>query len=68
MINPSIRQVLVACQRKHVAAWFRRRHKKKLPLSTRQGLILIFGIATFVGFVFFLMYYIWYLPIEKSIQ
>jgi magnesium-transporting ATPase (P-type) len=45
-----------------------RRRKKKTSFSTRQGLLLILGIGTFVALVFILAYYIWYLPIEKSMQ
>lgn len=30
--------------------------------------MLVFGIAAFVGLIFILVYYVWYLPIEKSMQ
>ncbi|HLW88924.1 MAG TPA: hypothetical protein VKR57_10565 [Terriglobales bacterium] len=67
-MNSFIRQLFVVYRRKHAGPLIRRRRGKELPLSTSQGLILVFGIATFVGLVFILMYYIWYLPIEKSMQ
>lgn len=67
-MNSLIRQVWLLCRRKHTGSSLRGRRRKKLPLSTRQGLILVFGIASFVGFVFILMYYIWFVPIEKSMQ
>jgi len=30
--------------------------------------MLVFGIAVFVGLIFILAYYVWYVPIEKSMQ
>lgn len=43
-------------------------NKKKALLSTGHGLLLIVGIATFVALIFIFAYYVWYLPIEKSMQ
>lgn len=68
MIPSFIRQVSVAYRKKHGAPFFRGRRKKNLPLSTRQGLLLILGIGIFVAIVFILVYCIWYLPIGKSVQ
>ncbi len=45
-----------------------RRRRKKTSLSIRHGLLLIFGIGTFVALVFVLVYFVWYLPVEKSMQ
>jgi hypothetical protein len=67
-VNSFIRQVWLLYRRKHTGSSIRGRRRKELPLSTRQGLILVFGIASFMGFVFILMYYIWFVPIEKSMQ
>jgi hypothetical protein len=63
-----IRQALGIYQRRQNPLFIRRRRRRKLPLSTRQGLLLIFGIGIFVALVFILIYYIWYLPIQKSMQ
>jgi hypothetical protein len=68
VIHSFVRQLLAWYRRKRNALFIRRRRSERLPLSTRQGLILVFGIATFVGLVAVLMYYVWYLPIEKSIE
>jgi len=63
-----IRQALGIYQRRQNPLFIRRRRRRKLPLSTRQGLLLIYGIGIFVALVFILIYYIWYLPIQKSMQ
>jgi len=63
-----IRQALGIYQRRQNPLFIRRRRRRKLPLSTRQGLLLVFGIGIFVALVFILIYYIWYLPIQKSMQ
>jgi len=63
-----IRQALGIYQRRQNPLFIRRRRRRKLPLSTRQGLLLVFGIGIFVALVLILIYYIWYLPIQKSMQ
>lgn len=52
-----IRQALVVHRRKHNASFIRGRRRRKLPLSTRQWLVLTFGIATLVGVIFILTLY-----------
>jgi hypothetical protein len=52
-----IRQALGGLKKKHNGASVRRRRRKELPLSTRQWLVLIFGIATLVGTIFILALY-----------
>jgi len=46
----------------------RTRHRDRPVLRTRQGLALVFGIAILVGVVWILVYYAWYLPMEKALQ
>jgi uncharacterized ion transporter superfamily protein YfcC len=60
------RQIRIFRQRRKFRVLQRR--KKKPSFSTRRGLILVVGIATFVALVFILVYYVWYLPIERSMQ
>ena len=52
-----IRQALGGHQKKHDGTSVRRRRRKELPPSTRQWLVLIFGIATLVGTIFILALY-----------
>jgi len=52
-----IRQALVGIRKRQNGGSLRRRRRKELPLSTRQWLVLIFGIATLVGTVFILALY-----------
>ncbi len=68
MVRSLIRQALGIYRKRHNPSFIHRRRRRKLPLSTRQGLLLIFGIGTFVALVFILIYYIWYLPMEKSMR
>ena len=58
MIGSFIQQVLVVYRRKHNASFIRQRRRKKLPVSTRQWMILCLGIAALVGaiFIFTLVY------------
>jgi hypothetical protein len=63
-----IRQALAIYQRRQKPSFLRRRRGRNLPLSIRQGLLLVFGIGIFVALVFILIYYIWYVPMEKSTQ
>jgi hypothetical protein len=51
-----IRQALSGHRKKHGGFSVRRR-RKELPISTRQWLVLIFGIATLVGTTFILALY-----------
>jgi hypothetical protein len=39
-----------------------------MSLDTREGLLLVFGIAAFVALIFVLVYFIWYVPVQKSVQ
>jgi hypothetical protein len=57
VIGSFIQQVLVLYRRKH-ASFIRQRRRKKLPVSTRQWMILCLGIAALVGtiFIFALVY------------
>jgi uncharacterized membrane protein YidH (DUF202 family) len=52
-----IRQALAGYRRKQNSSLVRRRRRRKLPLSTRQWLMLSFGIATLVGTIFILALY-----------
>lgn len=61
-----IRQVRVLRKRKKFGTIQPR--KRKTSFSARQGLILIFGVGTFVAVVFILVYFFWYLPMEKSLR
>jgi len=51
-----IRQALIVCRSKN-KAFTRRRRGSKTSLSTRQWLVLTFGIAALVGVVFILTLY-----------
>ena len=62
-----LRQVLLASRRKKSPS-IRPRRRKKIDFKTGEGLVLVFGIAAFVALIFVLVYYIWYVPIEKSVQ
>ena len=57
MIYSFIRQALTGYRRKHNPSFTRRRRGRKLPLSTRQWLVLSFAIATLVGTIFILALY-----------
>ena len=46
----------------------RTRRRDRPVLRTRQGLALVFGVALLVGLVWILVYYAWYLPLEKALQ
>lgn len=49
-----IERVVVAYRRRNKWAVVRRRHTREVPFSTRQGLLLLFAIGTFVALVFML--------------
>ena len=53
--------------RKRVLA-LRTRQWDKAFLGTRQGLFLVFGIALLVSLVWILVYFAWYLPMERAVQ
>ena len=53
--------------RKRVLA-MRPRQRDKVFLDTRQGLFLVFGIALLVSLVWILVYFAWYLPMERAVQ
>lgn len=61
-----IRQIRVLRQRKRFRAL--NGSKKKASFSAWRGLALTIGIAAFVGLVFILAYYVWYLPLQKSVR
>jgi len=44
------------------------RRAQRPSLTTKQGITLLFGIAALVGLVLILVYYVWFLPLERSIQ
>ena len=46
----------------------RTRHRDRTVLRARQGLALVFGIAVLVGLVWILVFYAWYLPMERALQ
>jgi len=52
-----IRQAFFAYRRKHKPSSSHRRRKRKLPLGTREWLVLTFGIAMLVGTIFILALY-----------
>jgi hypothetical protein len=52
-----IRQALGGVRKRHNGTNVRRRRRKESPPSTRQWLVLIFGIATLVGTIFILALY-----------
>lgn len=46
-----------------------RGHRAPRPsLTTRQGVTLLFGIAALMGLVLIFVYYVWFLPVERSLQ
>jgi hypothetical protein len=57
VMHSFIRQALAGYRRKHNPSFARKRRRRKLPLSTRQWLVLSFGIATLVGTIFILALY-----------
>jgi len=46
----------------------KRKRKKKTSFTTRQGLLVIFSIGTFVALIFALVYFVWFLPIQRSLE
>jgi hypothetical protein len=62
-----LRQMLLASRKKRPPA-IRQRRRKRIDFKTREGLVLVFGIAVFVALIFVLVYYVWYVPIERSVQ
>jgi hypothetical protein len=60
-----LRQLLLASRRKRAVRFQRR---KKIGFDTREGLLLVFGIAGFVALIFALVYFVWYLPIQRAVQ
>jgi len=63
-----IRQVIVMMSERKLRSYRTvRRRKNENSFSVPQGLILIFGVGVFVALVFVLVWYVWYLPVEKSL-
>ena len=44
----------------------KKRRNKQSSFTTFHGIILSLAIGTFVALVFLLTYYVWYLPMHKS--
>ena len=63
-----LRQIRASSKgRKRVLA-MRARQRDEAFLGTRQGLFLVFGIALFVSLVWTLVYFAWYLPMERAVR
>lgn len=60
-----LRQILFASRRKKAV---RLQRRKRIAFDTREGLLLVFGIAAFVALIFVLVYFIWYVPMQKAVQ
>jgi hypothetical protein len=52
-----IRQAFVSYKRKHNPSFLRSARRRKPPLTTRQWLVLTFGVAMLVGTIFILALY-----------
>lgn len=46
----------------------RRRNKNDLQFRTRDGVLLLVSIGIVVALIFVLVYFVWYLPMEKAIH
>jgi hypothetical protein len=46
----------------------RSKKNRQLALSTRQGLMLSLVIGAFVALVFLLVYYVYILPMQRSVE
>ncbi len=62
-----LRQMLHASRRKRSVP-VRTLRRKRMSFDMREGLLLVFGIAAFVALIFVLVYFIWYVPVQKSVQ
>lgn len=63
-----LRQILPLTRGKKRTFANRAGRRHRTSLSTRQGLTLVFGVAAFVGLILIIVYYIWYLPMERAMQ
>jgi hypothetical protein len=45
-----------------------KKRNKGSSFTTRQGLLLAFAIAAFVALIFVLVYYVYVLPMKKSLE
>jgi len=45
-----------------------KKRNKGSSFTTRQGLLLAFSIAAFVALIFVLVYYVYVLPMKKSLE
>jgi hypothetical protein len=45
-----------------------RKRNKGSSFTTRQGLLLTFSIAVFVALIFVMVYYVYVLPMQKSLE
>lgn len=61
-----LRQIRASSKGKKRVLAMRARQRDKAFLGTRQG--LVFGIALLVSLVWTLVYFAWYLPMERAVQ
>jgi hypothetical protein len=45
-----------------------KKRTKGSSFTTRQGLLLAFSIAAFVALIFVLVYYVYVLPMQKTLE
>jgi uncharacterized membrane protein YgaE (UPF0421/DUF939 family) len=45
-----------------------KKRRKRSSFTTGQGLLLAFSIAAFVAFIFVLVFYVYVLPMKKSLE
>jgi cell division septal protein FtsQ len=46
----------------------RSKRKQRTPLTTRRGVVLSLSIGVFVALMFVLVYYVYILPMQKSLE
>jgi len=46
----------------------KRRNKDNVQFRTRDGVLLLASIGIVVALIFVLVYFVWYLPMEKAIH
>lgn len=67
-MSPLLRRMFSSSKSRKQFLAMRTRHGDRPVLRTRQGLALVFGIGVLVGLVWILVYYAWYLPLQKALQ
>jgi hypothetical protein len=45
-----------------------KKKNRRLAFTTRQGLLLSLSIAAFVAIIFLMVYYVYVLPMQKSLE